>query len=176
MTRVPVSIFVAVSNNDVIGRGGDMPWRLSTDLKRFKAMTLGKPMIVGRKTLASFGGKPLPGRPHVVVTRDPDFRAEGVEVARSFEDALVRAQVIAKETGADEIGILGGGEIYAQAIAIADRLHVTHVDTDIADGDTFFPRIDPAIFEKGEETLVPAGEKDNYPTRFVTYLRRSAAN
>lgn len=173
---VPVSIFVAVSRNNVIGRDGDMPWKLSTDLKRFKAMTLGKPMIVGRKTLESFGGKPLPGRPHIVVTRDRSFRVEGAEVAGSLEQALERAQAIAAETGADEIGILGGGQIYAQAIAFADRLYVTHVETDIPDGDTFFPEIDSAAFEKGEELTVPAGEKDSFPTRFVVYTRRPAAN
>ncbi|KKX34108.1 dihydrofolate reductase [Rhizobium sp. LC145] len=173
---VPVSIFVAVSRNNVIGRDGDMPWKLSTDLKRFKAMTLGKPMIVGRKTLESFGGKPLPGRPHVVVTRDPAFHVEGADVARSLEEALERAQAVAAQTGADEIGILGGGQIYAQAIDVADRLYVTHVEAEIADGDTFFPAIDPAVFEKSEELFVPAGEKDSFPTRFVVYSRRTAAN
>lgn len=172
MTTVPVSIFVAVSRNGVIGRDGDMPWRLSTDLKRFKAMTLGKPMVVGRKTLDSFGGKPLPGRPHVVVTRQTDFAVAGAEVAASLEEAVARAQEIAAETGADEIGILGGGQIYAQAIALADRLYVTHVEADIEDGDTVFPAIDPAVFEKVDEILVPAGEKDSYPTRFATYHRR----
>jgi dihydrofolate reductase len=176
MKRVPVSIFVAVSRNGVIGRDGDMPWRLSTDLKRFKAMTLGKPMVVGRKTLDSFGGKPLPGRPHVVVTRQNDFAVEGAEVAGSLEDAIERAQVIATETGAEEIGILGGGQIYAQAIALADRLYVTHVEADIDDGDTVFPAIDPDIFKKVDEIAVPAGEKDSYPTRFATYHRRHTAN
>lgn len=173
---VPVAIFVAVSRNNVIGRDGDMPWRLSTDLKRFKAMTLGKPMVVGRKTLISFGGKPLPGRPHVVVTRNADFTVEGAEVATSLDAALARAQAIAAETGAEEVGILGGGEIYAQAIHLADRLYLTHVETDIADGDTFFPVIDPAEFEKIDEVAVPAGEKDTYPTRFAIYHRRSASN
>jgi dihydrofolate reductase len=173
---VPICIFVAVSRNRVIGRNGGMPWRLSTDLQRFKAMTLGKPMIVGRKTLDSFGGKPLPGRPHVVVTRNTQLHTPGVEFAASLNEAVVRAQQIATETGAEEIGVLGGGEIYAQAIKIADRLYVTHVETDIADGDTFFPEIDPAQFDAGEALLVPAGEKDSYPTRFVVYTRRPATN
>lgn len=171
---VPVAIFVAVSRNNVIGRDGDMPWRLSTDLKRFKAMTLGKPMIVGRKTLLSFGGKPLPGRPHVVVTRNADFAVEGAEIATSLDEALAKAQAIAADSGAEEIGILGGGEIYAQAISRADRLYITHVEADIPDGDTFFPVIDPALFEKGEEIVVPAGEKDSYATRFVIYTRRAS--
>jgi dihydrofolate reductase len=173
---VPVAIFVAVSRNNVIGRDGDMPWRLSTDLKRFKAMTLGKPVIVGRKTLDSFGGKPLPGRPHVVVTRNVDLEIPDVTLATSLDDALGKAQRIAAETGAVEVGILGGGQIYAQAIASADRLYVTHVEADIPDGDAFFPEIDPAVFEKQEELFVPAGEKDSYPTRFVLYSRRTATN
>jgi dihydrofolate reductase len=173
---VPVAIFVAVSQNNVIGRDGDMPWRLSTDLKRFKAMTLGKPMVVGRKTLVSFGGKPLPGRPHVVVTRNPDLRIEGAETASSLDAALEKAQAIAAQTGAEEIGILGGGEIYAQAIHLADRLYLTHVETDIVDGDTFFPALDPAEFEKVEEFAVPAGERDTYATRFAIYHRRQTTN
>lgn len=95
MVRVPLAIVVAVSRNGVIGRDGDMPWKLSTDLKRFKAMTLGKPMIVGRKTLESFGGRPLPGRPHVVVTRDASLRIEGVQMAGSLEEAIDKAQAVA---------------------------------------------------------------------------------
>lgn len=170
---VPVAIFVAVSRNNVIGRDGDMPWRLSTDLKRFKAMTLGKPMVVGRKTLDSFGGKPLPGRPHVVVTRNRDLSVEGVETAASLEQAIARAREIAAATGAEEVGILGGGEIYAKAIDLADRLYVTHVEADIADGDTMFPAIDPTVYEKIEEIFVPAGERDSFATRFAVYSRRS---
>ncbi|RWX78446.1 dihydrofolate reductase [Neorhizobium lilium] len=173
---VPVAIFVAMSRNRVIGRDGGMPWRLSTDLKRFKAMTLGKPMIVGRKTLESFGGKPLPGRPHIIVSRSPDLHVDGAQVATSLDEALALAQTIAVDTGAEEVGILGGGEIYAQAIQKADRLYVTHVEAEIGDGDTFFPEIDPAVFEMGEETAYPAGESDTYPTRFVVYTRRAATN
>jgi dihydrofolate reductase len=169
-------IIAAVSQNGVIGRDGDMPWRLSTDLKRFKALTLGKPVIVGRKTFDSFGGRPLPGRPHVVVTRNADFHYEGVDVAASLDQALKIAARRAGETGADEIYVLGGGEIYAQAIEIADVLHVTHVETEISDGDTVFPAIDPAVFEKIDEVAVPVGEKDSYPTRFATYARRTATN
>lgn len=176
MVGVPLAIVVAVSRNGVIGRDGDMPWKLSTDLKRFKAMTLGKPMIVGRKTLESFGGRPLPGRPHVVVTRDASLRIEGVQMAGSLEEAIDKAQAVASDIGADEIGILGGGQIYRQAIGIADVLYITHVEADIPDGDTVFPDIDPQIFEKVSEEAVPAGEKDNYATRFAVYRRKIAAN
>lgn len=172
MKKHPISIVVAFAQNGVIGRDGDMPWKLSTDLKRFKAITLGNPVVVGRKTLESFGGKPLPGRPHVVVTRNADFAVEGAETAPSLTQALKQADEIASETGAREVAVIGGGEIYRQAIDLADILYITHVEAEIADGDTFFPAIDPAVFEKGEELFVPAGEKDTYPTRFVTYRRR----
>ncbi|AYD01445.1 dihydrofolate reductase [Neorhizobium sp. NCHU2750] len=173
---VPLAIFVAVARNGVIGRDGDMPWKLSTDLKRFKSMTLGKPMIVGRKTLDSFGGKPLPGRPHVVVTRDASRQIDGVQLAGSLQEAIDKARAIAAESGAEEIGILGGGEIYRQAIDLADRLYVTHVEAEIADGDTVFPAIDPGQFERLSEEPVPAGEKDSYATRFTVYRRKIAAN
>ncbi|MBP1846670.1 dihydrofolate reductase [Rhizobium petrolearium] len=176
MTKPRLVIISAVARNGVIGRDGDMPWKLSTDLKRFKAMTLGKPVIVGRKTLDSFGGRPLPGRPHVVVTRRGDFHCEGVDVATSLDEAIDIAGRKAAEVGAEEIYVLGGGEIYAEAIKVADLLRITHVETEIVDGDTFFPTIDPDVFEKIEETVVPAGEKDNYPTRFVSYRRRDATN
>lgn len=172
----PVVIIAAVAANRVIGRDGDMPWKLSTDLKRFKAMTLGKPVVVGRKTFESFGGKPLPGRPHVIVTRDASYGADGVETAASLEQALERAQAIASETGAEEVVVIGGGEIYAQAMAAADRLYLTHVEADIADGDTLFPVVDDAVFECIEKTPVPAGEKDSFSTVFAIYHRRPAAN
>jgi dihydrofolate reductase len=173
---VPVSVVVAVSENGVIGRDGDMPWKLSTDLKRFKALTIGKPVVVGRKTLESFGGKPLPGRPHVIVTRNPDFLLEGAVTAASVEEGLAVAQRIAAETEAGEVAVIGGGEIYRQAMDAADILYVTHVETTIEDGDTVFPPIDPAVFDKCEETDVPAGERDSYATRFAVYRRKTAAN
>ena len=170
---IRVSLIAAVSRNGVIGRDGDMPWKLSTDLKRFKALTLGKPVIVGRKTFDSFGGRPLPGRPHVIVTRNPDFSYPGADVASSLDEAIAIAGTRAAELGSDEIYVLGGGQIYAEAIGIADTLRITHVDADIADGDTMFPAIDPALFDKVEEVAVPPGEKDSYATRFATYMRRS---
>lgn len=176
MTTVPVSIVVAVSDDGVIGREGGMPWKLSTDLKRFKALTIGKPVIVGRKTLESFGGKALPGRPHIVVTRSADFVLDGAVTASSVQEALVIAQRIAAETGATEVCVIGGGEIYKQALDATDVLYVTHVETTIGDGDTFFPDIDPDVFEKREETAHPSGERDSYPTRFAVYARRPATN
>lgn len=171
----PVVLIAAVSTNRVIGRNGDMPWKLSTDLKRFKAMTLGNPVVVGRKTFESFGGRPLPGRPHVVVTRDPSYSAEGVETVDSLAKALEKAQRIALEVNAREIAVIGGGEIYTQALPLADTLYLTHVDAVIEDGDTYFPVVDERIFECVKKEAVPAGEKDNFPTVFAVYRRRPAA-
>jgi dihydrofolate reductase len=169
MNDITKTIVVAISRNGIIGREGGLPWRLSTDLKRFKALTLGRPVIMGRKTFESLG-KPLPGRPNVVITRDRNFSAEGVETVHSLSDAIDVASRLAKEAHLDEICIIGGGEIYRQAMDFVDRLHVTHVEADIA-GDTAFPLIDPMIWLPIDELYVAAGERDNYPTRFVTYGR-----
>lgn len=173
MAGIKITIVVAVSENGVIGNDGDMPWKLSTDLKRFKALTLGKPLIMGRKTFESIG-RPLPGRPHVIVSRNPEFHPEGVEVAPSLEAAIDRAAAIASGLGVDEIFVVGGGDIYRQALPLADTLYVTHVEAELA-GDTRFPSVDPRIFEKIEESQVPAGEKDTYATRYAVYRRRPAA-
>lgn len=162
-----LALVVAIARNGVIGRAGGLPWRLSTDLKRFKTITMGKPIIMGRKTWESIG-KPLPGRFNVVISRDPAFAAEGGATARSFEEAVA----IAKESGAgEEICIIGGGEIYRQALPEADRLYVTHVDAEV-EGDVFFPPISEEIWQAVSQDIVPAGEKDIYPTRYVVYQRR----
>lgn len=170
MSNARQVIVVAVARNGIIGRDGDMPWRLSTDLKRFKALTSGKPVIMGRKTFQSIG-RPLPGRANFVVTRDPGFDPEGVAVANSLPDALASAIEKARADGVDEVCIIGGGEIYRQAIETADLMHVTHVEADV-DGDTSFPAIDATIWQADPELVVPAGERDSFATRFVTYRRR----
>lgn len=168
---IRIAIIVAVARNGVIGRDGDMPWTLSTDLKRFKALTMGKPLVMGRKTFASVGGKPLPGRPHVIVSRDPDFSAPGVERAGDVDTAIARARDLARATGVDEIFIAGGGEIYRQTLPRADVLHITHVEAE-PDGDTHFPAIDPGLFELVSEEEFPAGERDSHRTRYCVYRRR----
>ncbi|MBB4953267.1 dihydrofolate reductase [Agrobacterium vitis] len=168
-----VSIVVAVSQNGVIGRDGDMPWKLSTDLKRFKALTMGKPLVLGRKTFDSFGARPLPGRPHIIVSRTAQIDMPSVETATSLEAALLRAKAEATALGVDEVCVIGGGEIYAQALPLADILHVTHVEAEIDRGDTFFPAIDLQVFQIQSETQIPAGERDNYPTRYVVYCRKT---
>ncbi len=168
-----VTFVVAVSENGVIGREGDMPWRLSTDLKRFKALTMGRPVVMGRKTFSSIG-KPLPGRENVVITRDPHFKPDGVHVVRSVEEALELAEGFARRDGASEVAVIGGGQIYAEMLAHATILHVTHVEK-VLEGDTVFPPIDPEIWQSGDEERVPEGPKDSYPTRFVSYFRRKRA-
>ena len=166
MSGIIKTIVVAVSENGIIGRDGDMPWRLSTDLKRFKALTSGKPLVMGRKTYESIGGKPLPGRPHVVISRHAAIDHPDVTMAHSLAEAIAQAQ------GIDEIIIAGGGQIYAQAIDLVDRMCVTHVETHVA-GDTAFPAIDAGRWKPVETFDVPAGEKDNFPTRYTVYERRS---
>jgi dihydrofolate reductase len=172
MADIKIVIIVAASQNGIIGRDGDMPWKLSTDLKRFKALSMGKPLVMGRKTFESVGSKPLPGRPHIIVSRSQRFDMPGVVTVSSLDEALERGRTIAEETGVDEVCVVGGGEIYRQALQFADILHVTHVET-VVEGDTSFPAIDPAIFELVEDRAVPAGEKDNYPTRYAIYRRRA---
>ncbi|HEY6633946.1 MAG TPA: dihydrofolate reductase [Rhizobiaceae bacterium] len=171
-----VAIYVAIAENGVIGSEGGLPWRLSSDLKRFKAGTMGKPIIMGRKTWESFPKRPLPGRANIVVTRDKTYRAEGGEVAGSLEDAIALARIRARcMAGADELCVIGGGEIYAQALPLADRLHVTHVLANV-DGDTVFPPIDPEIWYLASVEDFPAGEKDTHATRYAVYERRAAVH
>lgn len=167
---VRVSLVVAVSRNGVIGSDGDMPWRLSTDLKRFKALTLGKPMIMGRKTFDSIG-KALPGRTSIIVTRDRNWQAEGVVPVHSLDDAFALAEQIAMAQNIDEICVVGGGEIYAQSMPRADVLHVTEVHAE-PKGDTIFPEIDNAIWSITCEEDVPAGEKDSAATTYRVYERQ----
>lgn len=165
-----ISLHVAMAEDGVIGREGGLPWRLSTDLKRFKAQTLGKPVVMGRKTFDSMG-KPLPGRLNIVITRDKAWHAEGAEVVHSLDDALTLAEARLRCLSESEICVIGGGQIFDEALPRADRLHVTHVLAEI-DGDTFFPAIDPTIWEAGSSEDVPVGEKDDFATRFTIYRRR----
>ena len=172
MTEAKIVLVVAVADNGVIGRDGDLPWRLPSDLKRFKQLTLGKPVLMGRKTWDSIG-RPLPGRPNIVITRDPAFSAPGATVVSSLDAAIAVARREAETLGVDEICVIGGGQIYAQAFDRADILHVTHVAAAV-DGDTRFPAIDPRLFEKVVEEPIPQGEKDSHAMRFVTWRRKPA--
>ena len=166
-----IVILAAVGQNGVIGRDGGLPWRLSTDLKRFKAGTMGKAIVMGRRTWESFPRRPLPGRTNIVITRDRAYRAEGAEIVASLEDALALAAIRNRCSGADEICVIGGGEIYRQAMPIADCLRITHVLSEEG-GDTFFPAIEPEEWRELSSEAVPAGEKDSHPTRYAVYERR----
>jgi dihydrofolate reductase len=151
-----VTLIVAVGKNGVIGRDNDLPWRLPEDLKRFKRLTLGHTLVMGRKTYDSIG-RPLPGRATIVVTRRRDWSADGVTVAYSLPEALSLA------TG-DRVFVAGGGEIYRQALPYADGLEVTEVDQ-TPDGDVTFPDLDPAIWQE-----VAREPYDGFS--FVTYRRK----
>lgn len=162
-----VALIAAVARNGVIGADNAMPWRLRTDLQRFKQLTLGKPVVMGRRTFESLG-KPLAGRLNIVVTRQSGYAPEGVTVAAALEAALARAAAEAGPCG--EVMVIGGGQLYAEAIGRADRLYITHVDA-APDGDTHFPAIDPATWRAVSRESVPAGEKDTAATEFVVYER-----
>ncbi|MEM1039016.1 MAG: dihydrofolate reductase [Pseudomonadota bacterium] len=165
-----IVIVVAVAKNGVIGMEGGMPWRLSTDLKRFKALTLGKPMIMGRKTFDSIG-RPLPGRTSIVVTRDTDWQSPGVVAIDSLDKALAAAAEIAAADGVNEICVVGGGEIYRQTLNQATRLCVTEVDAE-PEGDTTFPQIDHVQWTKVSSESVPPGENDSAATSYTVYERQ----
>ncbi|MEN0041702.1 MAG: dihydrofolate reductase [Pseudomonadota bacterium] len=169
---VRVAIIVAAAENGVIGADGDMPWRLSSDLKRFKALTIGKPMIMGRRTFASIG-KALPGRTSIVVTRDKSYQAEGAVVVNALDQAFDLAHEIAVASGVDEIAIVGGGQIYAQTLDRADIVHLTTVHAK-PQGDTVFPELNSQLWALEHEEAVPAGPKDSEATTYRVYRRKSA--
>lgn len=173
MSRLRLALIAAVARNGVIGETSGMPWRLSTDMRRFKRLTLGKPVIMGRKTYQSIG-KPLQGRANIVVTRRGDTQIAGAMVALSLDAALAIAAEEAAKSGADEAMVIGGGEIYAAAIGRADRLYITHVEA-TPGGDTHFPPINPAIWKSVSSERFAAGDKDSEATTFVVYERAGAS-
>jgi len=165
-----IVLIVAVADNGVIGSHGAIPWRLRSDQQRLKTMTLGKPVVMGRKTFVSLR-RPLPGRTNIVVTRDGHFRAAGAVVTTSFADARAVATGDALRRFADEIVVIGGAEIYAQWMEIADRLEITEVHAR-PEGDTVFAAIDPADWQEVARVRNPAGPDDNAEFSYVTYRRR----
>lgn len=169
MTSVKIVLVAAHAKNMVIGRDGDMPWRLPSDLRHFKAVTLGTPVIMGRKTFLSIG-RPLPGRANIVVSRS-GFAADGVETVASLEAAIERARDHARQSGAARVSVIGGGEIYAQAIDLADELLLTEVDADM-EGDTVFPAIDSNRWQKVSLSDPVKSEKDSHCVRFAIWRRR----
>jgi dihydrofolate reductase len=167
-----IVLIVAVADNGVIGASGVIPWRLKTDMQRFKAMTLDKPIVMGRKTFVSLR-RPLPGRTNIVVTRDAHFRSPGAVVTTSLADARAIATGDALRRLATEIAVIGGAEIYAQSMPCADRLEITEVHARPA-GDTYFAAIDAAVWEEVARVRNSAGSDDSADFSFVTYRRRAA--
>ena len=165
-----IVLVVAIAENGVIGADGAIPWRLRSDMKRFKALTVDKPVVMGRKTFISIG-RPLPRRTNIVVTRDPDFRAAGAVVTHSFKDAGAIALGDALRRFATEIAIIGGTEIFAQWMDDADRLEITEVHAS-PEGDTWFATIDAKVWEEVSRVRNPAGEGDSADFSYVTYRRR----
>jgi len=155
-----ISLLVAMDEKRGIGKAGKLPWHLSSDLRRFRELTMGHHLIVGRKTFESIG-KPLPGRQTIVVTRDVNFKHEGCFVARSVEDAIS----LARERGETEVFVIGGAEIYAQALEAADRIYLTQVHA-VVDADTFFPEFDRSAWIETQRVDHPADEKNQYAFTF----------
>jgi dihydrofolate reductase len=165
-----IVLIAAVADNGVIGAGGSIPWRLKTDLHRFKAMTMNKPVVMGRKTFLSLR-RPLPGRTNIVMTRNADFRSSGAIVATSLSAALEVATGDALRRFVTEIAVIGGAEIYAQWMGLAGRLEVTEVHAN-PDGDTLFGPIDGAMWQEAARLRNKAGADDSADFSFVTYVRR----
>jgi dihydrofolate reductase len=165
-----IVLIAAVADNGVIGQGGTMPWRVKSDMRHLRALTIDKPVVMGRKTYLSLWIKPLPRRTNIVITRDPSFTAPGVVVATSLEAALQAARGDALRRDAADIMVIGGAEIYAQAMPFADRLEITQIHA-APQGDTRFPQIDPAVWRESAREAHPAGEGDDAAYDFVTYLR-----
>jgi dihydrofolate reductase len=168
--RAAIALIAAVAENGVIGSGGEIPWRLPSDFAFFKRTTLGKPVVMGRKTFESIG-RPLPGRTNLVVTAQPGYQPEGVEIMASLETALVRAREIASRDGVDEVMVIGGGEVYRTTIGIADRLYITHVAVSPL-GDAQFPEIDPAVWEVDRTLDIARSDKDSAAFVVKVYTRR----
>lgn len=150
-------IVVAMAENRVIGRDGGLPWHLPEDLKRFKAVTMGKPLVMGRRTWESLPRRPLPGRPNLVVTRQTDFQAEGAQIFADLDSALAEAERQAVALGVDEVCLIGGGSLYEQAFDRVDRIDFTEVHL-APEGDTVFPEMDPSDWR--ELSRVPATSAD----------------
>ena len=166
---IDVALIAAVAENGVIGRSNGLPWRLRSDMVHFRALTLGKPVVMGRKTYLSIG-RPLPRRTTIVVSRDRGFEAPGVVVAPSLDFALAAARGDALRRGADAIMIAGGAEIYGQAMARATRLLVTQVHVR-AEGDAQFPVIDPQMWHETSRIEHPGGPEDDAAFAFIDYRR-----
>ena len=164
-----ISLVVAVAENGVIGRAGALPWRISADLKRFRAVTMGKPVVMGRKTFQSIG-KPLDGRDNIVVTRSRNFSATGAEVASGIDEALGLAAERAQARGVHEICVIGGSEVFAETLPRASLLHITHVQG-APEGDVFFPPISASEWQEVSREALPFRDGDTARAAYAVYQR-----
>jgi dihydrofolate reductase len=162
---------VARARNGVIGRDGALPWRLKTDLANFKALTLGKPVIMGRKTWDSLPRRPLPGRTNIVLTRDGSFEPKGAVRSEDFSEALQIAREQAEEDGANEVLVIGGAALFALALPKATRIYLTEVEAE-AEGDVSMPPFDESVWVEVSREAHPAGDGDDHPFVFRTLERR----
>ena len=163
-----INLIVAMDERGGIGWRGRLPWHLSADLKRFKELTMGHSLVVGRKTYASIG-RGLPGRTMIVITRQADYRAEGAQAAHSLEEALE----LARESGESEAFVGGGGEVYADALRIVDRIYLTRVQA-IVEADTFFPDIHWEDWQEQVVVTHPADEKNEFAFTCSVLVRKAA--
>ena len=170
MSKPAIVLVAAVAANGVIGQAGRLPWRLRSDMARFRGATFGKPVVMGRKTYISIG-KPLAGRTNIVVSRAPSFSAAGVLVAPSIETALTIARGDALRRGTDEIAVIGGADIFRDTLPVAARLLITWVQLD-PEGDTRFPSIDKEAWEEISRANHPRGEDDDAQFTVSLYARR----
>ena len=161
-----ISLIAALDRNHAIGRDGAMPWHLPDDLKRFKALTLGKSVLMGRKTALAIG-RALPGRDNLVLTRGDRAPFDGQRVVHSLDEAIALAD-------GDELAVIGGGEVYALALSHATDLHLTWVDTEASDADTFFPRFDECDWIEAARAHHAADARHEYAMDFVDYARRDS--
>jgi len=164
-----ISLIWAMATNGVIGRDNSLPWRLPKDMQFFMAVTMGKPVIMGRRTFESMKA-PLAGRDNIVITRQPDYQKAGVDVVGNFADALRVAKERARASGQDEIMIIGGADIYRLGLAVATRLYVTEVEAEVA-GDTRFPEVDWSRWQKGSTEHFDADERHAHPFTITIYNR-----
>lgn len=170
MNSLPLVLVVAVAENGVIGRDQQLPWRIPGDMKHFKAVTMGKPMVMGRKNYDSIG-RPLPGRTSIVLTRNTNWRAEGVLVAHSLDEALKLANEDARKTGAKEIAVIGGTALFEETLPIAAKIELTEVHAK-PEGDVYFPKYDRSAFRETRREGPMQSEKDDYAFSVVTLERK----
>jgi len=164
-----IVLVAAIGENNVIGRDGQLPWRLKSDLKHFRELTIGKPVVMGRKTFESIG-KPLAGRTNIVLTRDLSVKVPGGALATSLDAALGYARDDARKRGVDEIMVIGGSDVFADTLPLARRLEITHVHA-APEGDAYFPPIDPPVWREVVRREYPAGPDDSASFAVAVYLR-----